>query len=79
MLDSSESMELDGSGVLVGKGEGKGKGKGSSGSGAGGGIRRDGVRRGWDWRDGLARGVKGQDVIGVLRVGLAKELARTGW
>ena len=33
-------------------------------------------RRGWDWRKGLAEGAKGEDVLRMLRLGLAKDIAR---
>ncbi|KAF2450747.1 hypothetical protein P171DRAFT_427060 [Karstenula rhodostoma CBS 690.94] len=40
----------------------------------GGGV--DDVKRGWDWRKGFPRGAKGEDVIRVVRLGIAKELGR---
>ncbi|KAJ4358055.1 uncharacterized protein N0V89_002634 [Didymosphaeria variabile] len=40
----------------------------------GGGV--DDVKRGWDWRKGFPRGAKGEDVIRILRLGIAKELGR---
>ena len=33
-------------------------------------------KRGWDWRKGLAEGAKGTDVLRILRLGLAKDIAR---
>ena len=33
-------------------------------------------KRGWDWRMGFAREVKGEDVLRILRLGLAREVAR---
>lgn len=33
-------------------------------------------KRGWDWRMGFGREVKGEDVLRILRLGLAKEVAR---
>ena len=33
-------------------------------------------KRGWDWRDGLAEEAKGEDVLRMLRLGLAKDIAR---
>ncbi|KZF24293.1 hypothetical protein L228DRAFT_281381 [Xylona heveae TC161] len=51
------------------------------------GLSESKTQRGWDWRVGLLRRgphgaepaeVSGQDVLRILRVGLAKELAR-GW
>ena len=35
-------------------------------------------KRGWDWRTGLRRGANGEDVLRILRLGLAQELA-AGW
>ncbi|KAL9632493.1 MAG: hypothetical protein Q9164_005287 [Protoblastenia rupestris] len=32
--------------------------------------------RGWDWREGVARDAKGEDVLRILRLGLAKDVAR---
>jgi hypothetical protein len=36
----------------------------------------DESRRGWDWRKGFPRGAKGEDIVRVLRLGIAKEIAR---
>ena len=36
------------------------------------------VERGWDWRKGIRKDSKGSDVLRMLRVGLARELAM-GW
>ena len=33
-------------------------------------------KRGWDWRKGLAEKAKGEDVLRILRLGLAKDIAR---
>ena len=33
-------------------------------------------KRGWDWRKGLERDAKGSDVLRILRLGLAREIAR---
>lgn len=33
-------------------------------------------KRGWDWRLGMRDRVKGDDVLRILRLGLAKEVAR---
>lgn len=40
-------------------------------------IKAD-VKRGWDWRRNLPGTVEGKDLLQMLRLGLAKELAR-GW
>ena len=38
---------------------------------------RDTTERGWDWRAGVAKGAKGEDVLRILRLGLAKKVARS--
>lgn len=40
----------------------------------GGGL--DDVKRGWDWRKGFPRGAKSEDLVRVLRLGIAKELGQ---
>lgn len=37
---------------------------------------REDKTRGWDWRKGMAEDAKGEDVLRVLRLGLAKDIAR---
>jgi hypothetical protein len=32
--------------------------------------------RGWDWRVGFPNGAKGRDVLAILRLGLARDVAR---
>lgn len=44
--------------------------------GSSGVLAKGDVKRGWDWRRGLAAGVKGEDVLKILRFGLAKQLAK---
>lgn len=34
------------------------------------------VKRGWDWRRGVAAGTTGDELLRILRLGLAKDLAR---
>jgi hypothetical protein len=34
------------------------------------------VKRGWDWRRGISAGTTGEDLLRILRLGLAKDLAR---
>lgn len=34
------------------------------------------VRRAWDWRNGVTATTTGEDLLGMLRLGLAKDLAR---
>ena len=41
-------------------------------------VRADPVSRSWDWRRGWQRDATGEDVLRVLRLNIAKELAR-GW
>jgi hypothetical protein len=44
-------------------------------------TRKEEVKRGWDWRAGLPRtagGVKGEVVLRLLRLGLAREVGRIG-
>lgn len=34
------------------------------------------IKRGWDWRRGITSGTSGDDVLRILRLGLAKDLAK---
>jgi len=34
------------------------------------------IKRGWDWRRGLSAGTTGEDILRILRFGLAKDLAK---
>ena len=36
----------------------------------------EGVKRGWDWRKGMSRDAKGVDLLRIVRLGLAREIAR---
>jgi hypothetical protein len=36
----------------------------------------DDSKRGWDWRRGFPKGASGEDIISVLRLGIAKEIGR---
>ena len=50
----------------------------SKSSGSSSGVLVKGpVKRGWDWRQGLGREAKGEDVLAVLRLGLSREMSRT--
>lgn len=63
------------------EGKGRSRSMGSSGvlvKGNGEREREREVKRGWDWRTGLKGNVKGEDVLGLLRIALAREVAR-GW
>jgi len=33
-------------------------------------------KRAWDWRKGLEKDAKGEDILRILRLGLAKDIAR---
>lgn len=50
----------------------------SNGTGSSGALvkPRPDRKRGWDWRNGLAEEAKGEDVLRMLRLGLAKDIAR---
>jgi hypothetical protein len=34
------------------------------------------IKRGWDWRDGISASTNGDDLLRILRHGLAKDLAK---
>ena len=79
-MTSSSGFSLEGSELL---GDSMTSGGGSGSMVKIGGRRdketaRDDVLRGWDWRAGMKRDAKGQDVLRLLRAGLAQDLAR-GW
>lgn len=40
------------------------------------GGKVDDKSRGWDWRKGFGRGAKMEELIRVLRLGVAREVAR---
>lgn len=66
---------------MLGSGTSKEGGGTESGSGSGWLVKAasgdgDGVKRGWDWRHDLEREAKGDDVLRMLRLGLAKEISR---
>ena len=37
---------------------------------------KDKGKRGWDWRTGLDENATGEDVLRILRIGLAKDIAK---
>ncbi|CCD44162.1 hypothetical protein ACHAP3_005239 [Botrytis cinerea] len=39
-------------------------------------MNKGGIKRGWDWRKGINAGMTDVDILRVLRLGLAKDLAR---
>lgn len=44
--------------------------------GSGGVMVKSNIRRGWDWRKGVTASTSGDDVLRILRLGLAKDLAK---
>jgi len=81
-MTSSSGFSLVGSSLL---GEstlslgGLSKGAGQRSLGSSGVLVKGGesMKRGWDWRTGFGREAKGEDVLRMLRLGLAKEVARS--
>jgi hypothetical protein len=39
-------------------------------------IVKGNIKRGWDWRHGISASTKGDDILRILRLGLAKDLAK---
>ena len=73
-LTASSGFSLVGSEMLEGAGT-SGE-RGATNGLLGKGKSKD-VKRGWDWRLRLSKDAKGSDVLRILRLGLAKEVART--
>jgi hypothetical protein len=44
--------------------------------GSSGVLVKGNIKRGWDWRHGVSAGITGDDVLRILRLGLAKDLAK---
>jgi hypothetical protein len=44
--------------------------------GSSGVMVKGNINRGWDWRQGISAGTTGDDILRVLRLGLAKDLAK---
>ncbi|TVY31118.1 Nucleoporin [Lachnellula hyalina] len=44
--------------------------------GGSGVLVKGNIKRGWDWRRGVSAGTTGDDVLRILRLGLAKDLAK---
>ena len=61
-LTASSGFSLVGSSMLSGNSKGKGG---------------DGRSRGWDWRASVHKNEKGEDILAKLRMGLAKEVAKS--
>lgn len=81
-MTSSSGFSLVGSCMLE-SGTSNGGGRTESGSGSGVLIlveedQPHEIHRGWDWRKGMGRDSTGGDVLGILRLGLARDLSR-GW
>jgi hypothetical protein len=53
-------------------------GTGSSSASSSGVLVKGPVRRGWDWRANLQKDTSSDVVLRILRLGLAKDIAR-GW
>ena len=60
--ESQSSGATEGSGVLV---------NGDS-------SEQSNIQRGWDWRNGFEKGAKAEDMLLLLRLGLAREIS-TAW
>lgn len=60
--DEQSNSSMDGSGVLV---KGKGNRRGQS-----------DIQRGWDWRTGFSKTTKAEDMLLILRLGLAREVSK---
>ncbi|ESZ90469.1 hypothetical protein SBOR_9141 [Sclerotinia borealis F-4128] len=39
-------------------------------------LNKENINRGWDWRKGIKAGMTAEDILRMLRLGLAKDLAR---
>ncbi|KAI9825666.1 MAG: hypothetical protein M1832_001010 [Thelocarpon impressellum] len=74
MTASSGGFSLLGSSMMLGNSHSDGRTGGSIGSS--GVLVKTDARRGWDWRTGLAREAKGDSVLRMLRLGLAREVGR---
>ncbi|MCJ1388523.1 hypothetical protein MMC18_001370 [Xylographa bjoerkii] len=75
-LTSSSGFSLIGSSMLEDHNDSFGSGSGSA-LANGKHKRTEGAeKRGWDWRVGMKDGAKGEDVLRILRLGLAKDVAR---
>lgn len=44
--------------------------------GSSGVLVKGNIKRGWDWRENVSAGTTGDDVLRILRLGLAKDLAK---
>jgi hypothetical protein len=44
--------------------------------GSSGVLVKGNFKRGWDWRHGISASTTGDDVLRILRLGLAKDLAK---
>lgn len=78
-LTSSSGFSLVGS-EMLGESMTSGGGSGSmvklGGRGTTHEDKTEAVKRGWDWRKGVRGDAKGEDVLRVLRLGLARDMAK---
>lgn len=44
--------------------------------GSSGVMVKGNIKRGWDWRQGISASTKGEDLLRIMRLGLAKDLAK---
>jgi len=68
-MTSASSFSLVGSSMLQSESSGMSSSKAVVKSG-------EEEKRGWDWRTGLGEDAKGEDVLRILRLGLAKDIAK---
>jgi hypothetical protein len=61
------------------KSQGSGAGTGASSASSSGVLLKGNIKRGWDWRIGLQEDTPPETVLRILRLGLAKEIARSRW
>ncbi|MCJ1476428.1 hypothetical protein MMC13_005094 [Lambiella insularis] len=75
-LTSSSAFSLVGSSMMEETGDGFESRSGSGLLNGKGKSKESGDKRGWDWRTGMKKGARGEDVLRILRLGLAREVAR---
>jgi len=75
-LTSSSGFSLVGSSMIEDHIESFGSGSASGLTNGKHEDTKEPEKRGWDWRVGMKEGAKGEDVLRILRLGLAKDVAR---
>ncbi|KAI9735428.1 MAG: hypothetical protein M1818_006434 [Claussenomyces sp. TS43310] len=75
-LSAGGSFSLVGSSMMASQLQRSIAGGGGSSGSAASALSKSNVKRGWDWRKGLTATSKGEDILRILRLGLAKDLAR---